>query len=71
LACDQYGEKTVKKIIYDGLDAIFVQDEVEHKQNNSNNVHLLKALINGVVDETIDLDCVYILLRREPGMLVL
>jgi hypothetical protein len=73
LACDQYGESTVEKIIYNGLDTIFVQDEVEQKQNknNSNNNRLLKALINGVIHETIDLDCVYILLRIEPVVLLL
>ena len=68
LACDQYGEEKVINILDDGLDNLMIRDHTNNNDQHNNSIRLLKSLINGAADEMVDLDCVYILLRREPAV---
>ena len=57
LACARHGRERVMEII----DIILVK--------RSDKYNTAEALVLAVIDERIDLDCVYFLLRREPDML--
>jgi hypothetical protein len=81
MACDRQGRDIVMKVIEDTLlDFQRHSDDDDDDGNNSNNnnnnsnntgpYNVVDALITAAINETIHLDCVYFLFRREPDILV-
>ena len=69
-ACERHGCDRVRNAIKDTLrDCQRRRSEEDNSNSTSRPYHIADALITAAIDETIHLDCVYFLLRREPDIL--
>ncbi|OEU23277.1 hypothetical protein FRACYDRAFT_267493 [Fragilariopsis cylindrus CCMP1102] len=69
-ACERYGCDRVRNAVKDTLrDCQRRRSEEDNSNSTSGPYNIADALITAAIDETIHLDCVYFLLRREPDIL--
>ena len=69
-ACERHGCDRARNAIKDTLrDCQRRRSEEDNSNSTSRPYHIADALITAAIDETIHLDCVYFLLRREPDIL--
>ncbi|OEU10899.1 hypothetical protein FRACYDRAFT_246774 [Fragilariopsis cylindrus CCMP1102] len=72
IVCGRYGRDKVMKVVEESL-LDFQHGSDGNSNSNSNKTgpyNVVDALVTAAIDENIHLDCVYLLMRRQPDVLV-
>jgi hypothetical protein len=67
-ACKRFEYEQVMNVIEDAL--VHSSSSSSSSDNITPSINIVEALVMAAIDESIHLDCVYFLLRRQPDLLV-
>jgi hypothetical protein len=69
--CEQYGSEKVMEVVEDTLIRYTSSSSSSLDSNKTTpRLNIVDALLSAAIDENVHLDCVYVLMRRHPDMLM-
>jgi len=68
--CEQYGSEKVMEVVEDTLIRYTSSSSSLDSNKTTTRLNIVDALLSAAIDENVHLDCVYVLMRRHPDMLM-
>jgi hypothetical protein len=68
--CEQYGSEKLMEVVEDTLIRYTSSSSSLDSNKTTTRLNIVDALLSAAIDENVHLDCVYVLMRRHPDMLM-